>query len=111
MQVENLIIKNLLNDEEYVRKTLPFIKSEYFSDSGQRNIFEIIFKYFSDYNASPTKEALEIEAGNLNNVSDEQYNSLLEYIKNIDDEKSDLDWALDTTEKWCKERAIYLALM
>ena len=111
MQVENLIIKNLLNDEEYVRKTLPFIKSEYFSDSGQRNLFEIILKYFSDYNASPSKEALEIEAGNLNNVSDDQYNSLLEYIKNIDDEKSDLDWALDTTEKWCKERAIYLALM
>ena len=111
MQVENLIIKNLLNDEEYVRKTLPFIKSEYFSDSGQRNIFEIILKYFSDYNASPSKEALEIEAGNLNNISDDQYNSLLEYIKNIDDEKSDLDWALDTTEKWCKERAIYLALM
>ena len=111
MQVENLIIKNLLNDEEYVRKTLPFIKSEYFSDSGQRNLFEIILKYFSDYNASPSKEALEIEAGNLKNVSDDQYNSLLEYIKNIDDEKSDLDWALDTTEKWCKERAIYLALM
>ena len=111
MQVENLIIKNLLNDEEYVRKTLPFIKSEYFSDSGQRNLFEIILKYFSDYNASPSKEALEIEAGNLNNISDDQYNSLLEYIKNIDDEKSDLDWALDTTEKWCKERAIYLALM
>ena len=111
MQVENLVIKNLLNDEEYLRKSLPFIKSEYFSDSGDRNIFEIISKYFSDYSAIPTKEALQIEAGNLSNVSDDQYNSLLDYIKNIDDEKSDLQWALDTTEKWCKERAVYLALM
>ena len=111
MQVENLVIKNLLNDEEYLRKSLPFIKSEYFSETGDRNIFEIISKYFSDYNAIPTKEALQIEAGNLTDISDDQYNSLLEYIKNIDDEESDLQWALDTTEKWCKERAVYLALM
>ena len=111
MQVENLVIKNLLNDEEYLRKSLPFIKSEYFSETGDRNIFEIISKYFSDYNAIPTKEALQIEAGNLTDISDDQYNSLLEYIKNIDDEQSDLQWALDTTEKWCKERAVYLALM
>ena len=111
MSVENLVLKNLLNDEEYVRKTLPFIKSEYFADSGERNLFQIISKYFSDYNVSPSKEALEIEAGNLSNISDDQYKGLLEYIKNIDDEKSDLQWALDTTEKWCKERAIYLALM
>jgi replicative DNA helicase len=111
MQVENLVIKNLLNDEEYLRKSLPFIKSEYFSETGDRNIFEIISKYFSDYNAIPTKEALQIEAGNITDISDDQYNSLLEYIKNIDDEQSDLQWALDTTEKWCKERAVYLALM
>ena len=111
MQVENLVIKNLLNDEEYLRKSLPFIKSEYFSETGDRNIFEIISKYFSDYNAIPTKEALQIEAGNLTDISDDQYNSLLEYIQNIDDEESDLQWALDTTEKWCKERAVYLALM
>ena len=111
MTVENLVLKNLLNDEEYLRKSLPFIKSEYFNDSGERNLFQIILKYFTDYNATPSKEALEIEAGNLSNISDDQYKSLLEYIKNIDDEKSDLQWALDTTEKWCKERAIYLALM
>ena len=54
---------------------------------------------------------MQIEAGNLTDISDDQYNSLLEYIKNIDDEESDLQWALDTTEKWCKERAVYLALM
>ena len=111
MSVENLIIKNLLSDDEYVRKTLPFIKPEYFTESGERNLFQIISKYFSDYNVSPSKEALEIEAGNLTNISDDQYKGLLNYIKNIDDEKSDLQWALDTTEKWCKERAIYLALM
>lgn len=109
--VENLVLKNLLNDEEYLRKTLPFVKPEYFSSMEDRCIFQMIFDYFSKYNSIPSKEALEIEAGHLDNISDDQHQKIVEYIQGIDDEKSELDWALDTTEKWCKERAIYLALM
>ena len=110
-KVENLILKNLLLEEEYVRKTLPFIKSEYFSETLERNLFNVISKYFTAYNALPTKEALEIEVGQLGNISDEQHRQTIQYIRDIDDEKSEYDWILDTTEKWCKERAIYLALM
>ena len=110
-KVENLVIKNLLLDEEYVRKAMPFIKAEYFSDVLEKNVYNVINKYFTDYSALPTKEALEIEVGQLGNISDEQHRQTIQYIRDIDDEKSEYDWILDTTEKWCKERAIYLALM
>ena len=110
-KVENLVIKNLLLDEEYVRKAMPFIKAEYFSEVLEKNLFNVINKYFTDYSALPTKEALEIEVGQLGNISDEQHRQTIQYIRDIDDEKSEYEWILDTTEKWCKERAVYLALM
>ena len=110
-KVENLVLKNLLLDEEYVRKALPFIKAEYFTEIKEKELFKVISKYFTDYNAIPTKEALEIEVGTLKNISDEQHSQIVQLIRDIDSEKSDYDWILDTTEKWCKERAVYLALM
>ena len=75
-RVENLILKNLLLDEVFVRKSLPFIKAEYFNDFLEKNLFEVISKYFTQYNALPTKEALEIEVGQLDNLSDDQYKSI-----------------------------------
>ena len=110
-KVEQLVLKNLLLDEVYVRKALPFIKGEYFSNILEKNLFGVISKYFTEYNALPTKEALEIEVGQLDTISDEQHQSILALIRDIDNEKSDPEWIVDTTEKWCKERAIYLALM
>ena len=110
-RVENLILKNLLLDEVFVRKSLPFIKAEYFNDFLEKNLFEVISKYFTQYNALPTKEALEIEVGQLDNLSDDQYKSIINVIRSIDDEKSEPDWILDVTEKWCKDRALYIALM
>ena len=110
-EVETLVIKNLLLDEEYVRKALPFIKSEYFSTTTGKKLFEITTKYFTEYNAIPTKEALEIEVGQLKDISDDQYKDIVKKIGDIDTEKSDPEWILNTTENWCKERALYLALM
>lgn len=111
MKVETLILKNLLQSEEYVRKALPFVKDEYFSDVEERVLFGTINKYFQQYSAVPTKEALLIEIGDNKSLSDEQYKNTQTIITSLDDEVSELDWVLDTTEKWCKERAIYLALM
>ena len=110
-EVEQLVIKNLLLDEEYVRKALPFIKSEYFSELIGRKLFTVVTKYFTDYSAIPTKEALKIEVGQVEDISDDQHKDIVKAIDNIDAEKSEFDWILDTTEKWCKERALYLALM
>ena len=110
-EVEQLVIKNLLLDEEYVRKAMPFIKTEYFADTTGKKLFDVLSKYFIDYSAIPTKEALEIEVGQLKDISDDQHQEIVKAIGNIDTEKSEFDWILDTTEKWCKERALYLALM
>ena len=110
-EVEQLVIKNLLLDEEYVRKAMPFIKTEYFADTIGKKLFDIFSKYFTDYSAIPTKEALVIEVGQVGGISDEQHHDIVKAIGNIDTDKSEFEWILDTTEKWCKERALYLALM
>ena len=110
-EIENLVIKNLLLNEDYVRKALPFIKSEYFADITGRKIFDIASKYFIEYSALPTKEALTIEVGQINDISDDQHKQIVDAISKIDNEESEHEWILDTTEKWCKERALYLALM
>ena len=110
-KVENLILKNLLLDEVFVRKSLPFIRAEYFADPLERNLFEVFHKYFTQYNAIPSKEALEIEVGQLDTISDEQHKNILHIIREIDEEKSEPDWIVDVTEKWCQDRALYLALM
>ena len=110
-EIENLVIKNLLLNEEYVRKALPFIKSDYFADTTGKKLFEVVSKYFVEYSALPTKEALVIDVGQLEGISDDQHKQIVESIFKIDNEESDYEWILDTTENWCKERALYLALM
>ena len=74
-------------------------------------MFEVIHKYFTEYSAIPTKEALLIEVGQLSGISDDQHQEIVKAIGDIDTDKSEFEWILDTTEKWCQERALYLALM
>ena len=83
-EIENLVIKNLLLNEDYVRKALPFIKSEYFADITGRKIFDISSKYFIEYSALPTKEALTIEVGHINDISDDQHKQIVDAISKID---------------------------
>ena len=111
MKVETLILKNLLLTEEYPRKVLPFIKQEYFEDRTDQVIFDLTSKYFVKYSAVPTVEALTIEVGKITSLSDDQFKQITQTLESFDKEKTELDWLLDTTEKWCQERAIYLALM
>ena len=111
MKVETLILKNLLLTEEYPRKVLPFIKQEYFEDRTDQVIFDLTSKYFVKYSAVPTVEALTIEVGKISTLSDDQFKQIHQTLESFDKEKTELDWLLDTTEKWCQDRAIYLALM
>ena len=110
-KIEFLVLRNLLYNESYVRKVLPFIKSEYFEDQNQKVIFEEIHKFVSEYNKIPTKETLTIEVKNRKDINDTQYKELLRLIESLDDVFVEFEWLIQTTEKWCKERAIYLALM
>jgi len=111
MTIEELIINNLLFQEDYIRKVLPFIKTEYFTLKENGILFQEIQNYMSVYNTVITKEILAIEVENRNDLNEDQYKTALQIINNLAGESSELQWILDTTEKWCQERAIYLALM
>ena len=110
--IENTIIKNLTSNEEYMRKVLPFLKPDYFDNTHEKVIFEEIAKFIVAYDKSPTSEILSIECEKRKDINDDAYKDILEYLKNLETlEESIDDWLIDTTEKWCKERAIYLALV
>ena len=113
MNLEKKILKHLLVDEEYTRKTLPFIKSEYFQESSEKLLFEEIRNYVNRYNSMPTKEALVIEVDKKVNLTDDQHKKTISLIKDItvDIEISDTKWLIDATESFCQEKAIYNGIM
>ncbi len=110
-KVEFLILRNLLYNQDYVRKVLPFLKSEYFEDSNQKIIFEEIFSFVREYNRLTTKEVLCIEVEKRKDVNEDSFKQLIHLIECLDDVPVEFGWLVDTTEKWCRDRAIYLALM
>jgi replicative DNA helicase len=110
-KIEFLILRNLLYNEEYTRKVLPFIKSEYFQDTVQKNVFEEIHSFILEYNKLPTKEVLYIELEKRTDLNEDTYKETLSVISSLDDVPVEKNWVVDTTEKWCRDRAIYLALM
>ena len=109
--VEFLILKNLLHNEEYVRKVIPFIKGDYFEDRNQRIVFEEIVRFVEDYNKPATKEVLCIETEKRQDITDDSFKEITTLIGSLDEQLSEFDWLVNTTEKWCRDRAIYLALM
>ena len=109
--VEFLILRNLLHNEEYVRKVLPFVKADYFEDTNQRVVFEEISSFVQEYNEPATKEILCIETEKRNDINDSSFKDITTLINGLEDQPSEFDWLVDTTEKWCRDRAIYLALM
>ena len=110
-KVEFLILRNLIHNEEYVRKVIPFIKSEYFEDFNQKVIFDEITKFVEEYNEPATKEVLCIETEKRNDINDTSFKEITQIIGGLDDEPTEFNWLVDTTEKWCRDRAIYIALM
>jgi replicative DNA helicase len=110
-KIEFLILRNLLYNEEYTRKVLPFIKAEYFEDSNQKIIFEEIYSFITEYNKLATKEVLYIELGKRNDLNEETFKETSKIVSCLDDVPVEKDWVVDTTEKWCRDRAIYLALV
>ena len=110
-KVEFLVLRNLLYNEEYLRKVVPFIKSEYFEDTNQKVVFEEILKFVQEYNQPATKEVLCIEIENRQDINETSFKEITQIISYLEDEPSEFNWLVDTTEKWCRDRAIYIALM
>ena len=110
-KVEILILRNLLYNEEYLRKVIPFIKSDYFEDPHQKVTFEEVQKFVTEYNQPATREVLCIEVEKRQDINDTSFQEITKLISYLEDVPTDFDWLVDTTEKWCRDRAIYLALM
>ncbi len=110
---EKLILNTLCTNDQYTRYVLPHIRKDYFTDRKQKLVFNIIKDYFEKYNNIITEDAYVIELDNNSNLNEDDYNSLVELKKELFEEKSTqhFDWLINQTEKWCKDKAIYLALM
>ena len=111
MNLEVTILSNLIYNEAYTRKVLPFIKQDYFTLRSYKVIFMEIHEYITNYDACPSLNALSIECQERDDLTEEQFKDITEVLGDLSSEKGDLDWLVDTTEKWCQERAIYLSLM
>ena len=110
-KIEFLVLNNLINNEEYLRKTIPFLKDEYFEDYNQKIVFQEIAKFVDEYNDVPTKEVLIIEVEKRKDINEDVYKQIHHLIDHLDGQPVEFDWLVDTTEKWCRDRAIYLALV
>lgn len=113
MSLEKTIFNNLIFNEDYTRKVIPFIKSEYFHDRYSKVVFEIIDSYISKYNSLPSKEVLSIELDNKNGLDELTYKECKSLIEEISAERNEVqsnDWLIEQTEKFCQDRAIYNAI-
>ncbi len=112
MRIETLILKSLVHDDDYLRKALPFIKSEYFSDSGERNVYKAINDFVQKYNLSPTIDALAVIVSDQRGLSESDFKRSIEIVDALKEYTvSEKKWLIDETEKFCQERAIYNAIM
>jgi replicative DNA helicase len=110
-KVELLVLNNLLQKEKYTRKVIPFIKEEYFQELKEKVIFQEIFSFVEKYNQIPNKESLLIEIENRTDINESSYREIVECVSSFEEVESNDEWLVDTTEKWCRDRAIYIALM
>ena len=110
-RIEESILRNLLYNETYYRKVVPFLKAEYFQEYHEKIVFEEIADFAGKYDKVPTKEVLSINLQNRGDLTEEAFKDSLSKVSSLSDDWVDYDWLLDATEKWCQDRAIYLALM
>tara|TARA_R100001463_G_scaffold117112_3_gene172622 strand:- start:353 stop:1732 length:1380 start_codon:yes stop_codon:yes gene_type:complete len=105
------ILNNLIHDEEYTRKVIPFIEKDYFEERSDKVVFEEIETFLKAYDSLPTKEVLQIEVGKRTDLTQDEFQSTEQLINALGGNEYKKEWVYDTTEAWCKERAIYNALM
>ena len=110
-RIENTIISSLFFNEDYTRKVLPFVKEEYFGNRVEQLLYGEIFKFVEKYNNLPTKDAMLIELGQRKDINEEELNHLKDYVNQIENTEPDVKWLTETTEKFCKDRAVHNAVL
>ena len=111
MRIENTILSNLIHNEKYCRKVLPFLKKRYFSDRREAMIFEEINKFFDTYNKPATQEIIQIETGGRKDMTDTDFNETMKYISDLTKQDTNEEWLLNETEEFCKKKAVYNAIL
>ena len=112
LTIERTVLTQLVSNEEYTRKVLPFLKGDYFSDKSERIVFEEITKFVDKYNKVPTKTSLEIEVQSRKDLNEADFKSVISLVKGLqNDENVSFPWLVDTTEHFCKDKAIYNAIV
>ena len=110
-RIEITVLRNFIFNEAFTRKALPFCKEDYFTTRPERILFREIDTFVNKYKNIPTKEALLIELGQRKDINEGEFNVIKELIASLNEEKVDLQWLLDTTEKFCKDRAVHNAVL
>ena len=112
VRLEQTILKNLIKNEAYTRKVLPFLREEYFSNTEDRLLFKEVAGFVLKYNQQPTFDALQIEVDNLRGTTDDTVKNIKETLKELDADiiSTNADWLLESTEKFCQEKAVYNAI-
>ena len=109
-RIETTILNNLIFNEDYTRKVIPFLKAEYFTDFTEKTVFQTVAEYVDKYKSVPDVEALNIDIQKASQT-EEQYKTIQEYLIKFVPSKVDEQWLLDETEKFCKDKAIYNAIL
>ena len=109
--LEKTILNNLITNNEYARKVLPFLKSDYFQDKNEQIIFEEIQKFSIKYSKLPTSTSLQVELDNRKDLNEQQFKDITSIVDSFQSEEVDGQWLLDTTEKFCKDKAVYNAVV
>ena len=110
-RIEQTILSSLFYREEYTRKVLPFIKEEYFGNRVEQLLFGEIFKFVEKYNNLPTKDAILIEFSNRKDINEEEHQHIKDYVVAMEESEADEQWLTETTEKFCKDRAVHNAVL
>jgi replicative DNA helicase len=111
MRIETKILSNLVYDEQYCRKVIPFIRTDYFSERKEAILSKIIVEFFTKYNKPLTKEILSIEVGNRTDINDKELAEINNYVDTMTHEEVNETWMLEQTEKFCKDKAVYNAIL
>ena len=109
--LEYTILKNLVCNDEYRRQVFPYLKVDYFESDTNATLFKLVKSFIEKYEKCPTKESLEVDLQGASHLSEETYKNVSASIRNLEEDDSDYQWLLDTTEEWCRNRAIYLSLL
>ena len=109
--IEKTTLSNLITNDEYCRKVIPFIKPKYFELKEDRVVFEEIVKFVDKYKKRPTKVSLEVELENRRDLTDTEHKAVVNLIKNLNEAEVDIEWLVNTTEKFCKDKAVYNAIV